>query len=437
MVPSARWENWSRTDLARPVRVVSPADTDEVVAVVKAAADARLRVKAVGAGHSAGGVAVADGVLLRTERLRGLVAADPATGLVSVRAGTRLAALNRELAGRGLALSNMGDADVFTLAGAISTGTHGTGARLRGLSSAVQALELVLSDGSVVTCSDEERPDLFAAARLGLGALGVIIAVTIRCEPAFLLRAVEAPMPLDAVLADLDRLAGDNDHFEFFWFPYAEQALTKRHNRVPAGTPPRPLSRFRRWLDDEFLSNDVYEVVNRLATRVPRAVPAMNRLSSRLLSPCEYVDGSYRVLVDSPRRVMFREMEYAVPRAAVVAAITEIRRWADRSREPLPFPVQVRFAAGDDVWLSTAHQRDSAYVAVHQYHRLPHERFFAAAERILVAVGGRPHWGKLHGLGADRLRELYPRFGDFLAVRDQVDPQRVFGNAYLERVLGP
>jgi L-gulono-1,4-lactone dehydrogenase len=433
---SAVWQNWARTDAARPARVQPPRDTAEVAAAVKAAVADGLRVKAVGAGHSAGGLAVTDGVLIETHQLTGISAVDPETGLVTVRAGTKLAEFNRLLAGYGLALSNMGDADVPTLAGAISTGTHGTGARLHSLSSAVRALELVLPDGSVVTCSEAQQPDLLAAGRLGLGALGVITSVTIQCEPAFLLGAVEAPMPLDAVLAGIQELA-DDDHFEFFWFPYTTLALTKRHNRVPPGTPRRPLGRFRRWVDDEFLSNNVYEVINRLATRVPSVVPRVNRISSRLLSPLEYVDASYRVLIDSPRRVVFREMEYGLPRAAIVDAITEIRRWTDRSREPLPFPVQVRFAAADDVWLSPAYHRQTAYIAVHQYHRLPHERFFAAVEKILLAAGGRPHWGKLHDVDADRLAALYPRFSDFRAVRDKVDPQRTFGNAYLQRVLGP
>jgi L-gulono-1,4-lactone dehydrogenase len=435
--PTATWQNWSRTDRAQPVRTVTPGDAGDVVDAVKAAAGDGLRVKAVGAGHSAGGVAVADGgVLLRMDRLAGITAVDVGTGEVTVGAGTTLNRLNLLLAEHGLAMSNLGDVDVQTVSGAISTGTHGTGARLRGLPAMVQALELVLADGSVVTCSPEHRADLFAAARLGLGAVGVITGVTLRCAPAFALHAVEAPMRLEAVLADLDALADANDHFEFWWFPYASRVLTKRNNRVPAGTPLRPVGRFRGWLDDEFVNNDLYEVMNRVATRFPRIVPRMNRLSARLLATREYVDASYRVF-SSPRRVVFREMEYALPRAAAVAALEEIRRWTDRSGEPLPFPVEVRFAAADDVWLSTAYERNVAYVAVHQYHRLPFQRFFDAAEQILVGAGGRPHWGKLHGLGADTLRGRYPRFGDFLAVRDEVDPQRVFGNAHLERVLGP
>ncbi len=427
------WENWAGTETARPARVAVPASVEQLQELVASAGG--LRVRMVGSGHSFTGVAVTDGLMLRPDRLTGIVSADLARCRATVLAGTTLHALGPALARLGLAMPNLGDIDAQTLGGALSTGTHGTGGRLGGLASQVAGLTLVLPDGSLVTASRDQHPDLFDAARVGLGAFGVLATVTLQCVPAFALHAVEEPRALDDVLAELDALVEANDHVEFYWFPHTRRVLQKRHNRLPPGEPVRPLSRVRALVDDELLANTVFERVNRLTTRAPRAIPALNALSARALTAREFSDASYRVLT-SPRRVVFREMEYALPRAALPAVLAEVQAWLARSGERVGFPVEVRVAAADDAWLSTAYGRDSAYLAVHQYHRRPHARWFAAVEAVCLAAGGRPHWGKLHALSAGDLRARYPRFDDALRVRAEVDPEGVFGNAYLARVLG-
>jgi L-gulonolactone oxidase len=299
----------------------------------------------------------------------------------------------------------------------------------------VVGLELVRADGSVLRCSADERPDLFAAARVGLGALGVISSVTLACESAFALSARETPMRLDDVLATLDELVNANEHVDLYWFPYTDRMLVKANNRVEPGSPLRPLGTVRRWFDDELMNNGVYEVANRLMSRIPRLAPTVNAIAAKAWSGREYVDRSYAVFT-APRRVVFREMEYAVPREAFPAALDEVRQWIERSDERIAFPLELRFSAPDDAWLSPAYERESGYIAVHQYHRMPHEPYFRAVEEIMRAVGGRPHWGKLHWRTASELRELYPRFDDFLRVRAECDPDGSFGNPYLERVLG-
>ncbi|HLI39795.1 MAG TPA: D-arabinono-1,4-lactone oxidase [Streptosporangiaceae bacterium] len=430
------WRNWARTETARPARVEHPASGEEVAEAVQRAVRDGLRVKAAGAGHSFTGIAGTDGVLLRLDRMERLVRADRDRGLVTVQAGMPLHRLGPLLDAHGLAMENLGDIDRQTISGAISTGTHGTGARLGGLATQVHELELVLADGSLVRCSAGERPGLFAAARVGLGALGVITTVTLRCVPAFTLRATERPMPLGEVLDRAGELADAADHFEFYWFPYSSSVLTKRNDRLPPGTQRQPLPRWRYWWDDELISNGVLELACRAGTRVPVIVPHVNRLAARLLGSRTYSDASYRVFT-SPRRVVFRESEWAVPRAAVADAVREIRRWTERSDQRIAFPIEVRWAAADDIWLSAAYGRDTAYVAVHQYHRLPHEPYLRAVQAIMSAIGGRPHWGKLHWLDAAALRPRYPRFADFVALRDKADPAGVFTNPYLDRVLGP
>jgi L-gulonolactone oxidase len=426
--------NWAAT-VSSDVTVATPSSVAEVAAVVAAATERGQRVKPIGAGHSFTAIGATDGVQLRLDRLAGVVRADRGTGLVTVLAGTRLHALNETLWQLGLSMTNLGDIDVQTVSGAISTGTHGTGAKLGGLATQVHALDLVVADGSALHCSADENPDVFAAARVGLGALGVIVAVTLRCEPAFALAAAEAPATLDEVLEDLDENVIGNDHFEFFWFPHTRRVLTKRNNRVLPGTELRPLGRFRHWLDDEFLSNRVFEAVNRLTTRRPGLIPRASGVATRLLGARDYIDRSYRVFA-SVRTVRFREMEYALERTAVPELLRGIEAYLERTGELVGFPVEVRFAAADDIWLSTAHERDTGYVAVHQYHRRAHEPYFRAVEAIAKDLGGRPHWGKLHYRDAASLRGAYARFDDFLAVRDKLDPRRTFGNDYLTRVLG-
>jgi L-gulonolactone oxidase len=327
-------------------------------------------------------------------------------------------------------MPNLGDIDVQTVAGAISTGTHGTGVRLGGLAAQVRAMQLVLADGTLY-----DVPDV-AATAVGLGALGVIATVTLQCDAAFALAAAEAPASLDEVLDDLDALVDLNDHFEFYWFPHTRRTLTKRNNRVLPQTELRPIGPIRQRIDDEFLSNTVFDTINRITTRRPALIPRANAIAARALSARDYIDRSYRVFA-SPRRVVFREMEYAVPRAAVPQVLAGIEAWLGRSGERIGFPVEVRFAAADDRWLSTAYRRESGYVAVHQYHRREHEAYFRAVEAIARDVGGRPHWGKLHYLDAAAFAQTYPRFGDFVALRDRLDPGRVFGNDHLTRILGP
>jgi L-gulono-1,4-lactone dehydrogenase len=435
MVSMTTWTNWAGTASAQLAGVESPATVADLQDALRSATARGLRVKPIGSGHSFSAIAQTDGIQLRLDHLTGIVAADRETGLVTVRAGTCLRDLNEALWQLGLAMTNLGDVDVQTISGAVSTGTHGTGARLGGLATQLRGLDLILADGSLLHCSAEENPDVFAAARVGLGALGVIATVTLQCEPAYALSAAEAPESLDAVLAELDANIDGNDHFEFYWFPHTRRVLTKRNNRMPSGTALRPLGKFRHYIDDEVLSNKVFEGVQRATTRWPAMIPRANAISSQMLSARDYIDRSYRVFA-SVRTVRFREMEYAVPRAAVGHVLHEIDAYLRRSGELIGFPVEVRFAAADDIWLSTANERDSAYIAVHQYHRRDHRRYFDAVEAIARSVDGRPHWGKMHNRAAEDLRPAYPHFDEFVALRDKLDPQRWFGNEYLTRVLG-
>jgi len=430
--PTTAWRNWAGTEAAVATEVVRPRDVEELSTAV---AGAKRTVRARGSGHSFTAVGAAHDRALDLSEWTGVVSSDEATGLVTVRSGTTLRALNVELDRLGRAMTNLGDIDAQTIAGAISTGTHGTGARFGGISTQVAALELVLADGSVVTCSPDERPELFAAGRVGLGAFGVISTVTLRTEQSYVLHAEERPEPLDDVLAAIDDNCADNDHFEFYWFPYGRNALTKRNNRLPAGTVPEPLSRARQFVEYQLMENVAFGAVCRVGRAVRPLVRPLNRLSSAVLSARAYSDVSHRVFVTN-RNVRFVESEYAIPRASLADVLGELRARVPKLAHPVMFPVEIRVAAADDIWLSTAYERDSAYIAIHQFVGMPYQEYFALFESVAGAVGGRPHWGKMHTLGASDLRERYPRFDEFTALRATVDPQGKFLNPYLSRVLG-
>jgi L-gulono-1,4-lactone dehydrogenase len=418
------WSNWSRGQSCAPAEHVRPGSRAELAAAVTRG----RAVRVAGAGHSFSGGVPTDGTLLSLERLDRVLDVDRESGLVRAEAGVGLHRLVSELHGHGLALPNLGDIDAQSLAGALLTGTHGTGARLGNLASGVEAMELVLADGSerTLTGGDELR-----AARVGLGALGVVAALTLRCVPSFRLQAVDRPLPLEEVLQSLDEHVDGNDHFELFTFPHSPLALTRTNNRTDAPASPRRPR--REWLQDVAMDNHAFWLLNRAARAVPRAIPRINRLAGRSASKRERVAESFEVFA-SPRLVRFEEMEYALPRARAADAVRAAREIL--SRHPVSFPIELRFSAGDDALLSPAHARESAYVAVHVFEGMEFEAPFREVEAVMRAWDGRPHWGKRSFLAADELALRYPRWDAFARIRAELDPGGRFVNNWIARTLG-
>ena len=428
----ATWRNWAGNQKASPLSIDAPRSVAELAALVASASEQGQKVKAVGSGHSFTSAAATNGRMIRLENLSGILHVDRATCRVTVGAGTRLSELNTLLDAEGLALANLGDIAYQTVAGAISTSTHGTGKALTGLAGQVVAMKLVNGHGEIIECSQSVNPHIFDVARVSVGALGVITEYTLQAVPSFRLRALEQPMRLDDVLENAHDLAGTNDHFEFFWIPHTKWALTKRNNRTEDEL--RPLPRVKGWIEKTFMENYAFGAVCRIGRARPSLIP---RLATALPSSGsrEYVDQSFKIFA-SPRIVRFYEMEHALPVEALVPALKEIRSMVDRKGYLLNFPVEVRFTKGDDVPLSTAYGRDSAYIAVHVYKGMECEPFFRDVEDILRAYDARPHWGKMHYREADELSKLYPRWDEFITLRNQLDPQRTFSNAYSDTVFG-
>jgi L-gulonolactone oxidase len=419
------WVNWSGSQRAHPAAIERPRSRAELAQTV---VDGTGPVRVAGAGHSFSAGAVTSGTLLSLDALARVLDADAASGLVRVEAGIRLRALSRELHARGLAMPNLGDIDAQSLAGALSTGTHGTGTRLPNLSGQVESVELVLADGSERTL---DEGDLLRAARVSLGALGVIAAVTLRCVPAFRLHNTDRPEPLEDVLSSLQQRADGHDHFEFWTFPHADVALTRTHDRTEA--PPKTPGRTRAYVGDVLMDNHAFRAVNEVARRFPRTIPRLNRFASAVASQRERIDWSHAIFA-SERLVRFEEMEYSVPREQAVPAVRAAR--AALERHAVSFPVELRFTAGDDALLSPAHGRDSAFVAVHVFRGMAYEPAFREVEAALLELGGRPHWGKRSFLSAAELAPRYPRWEAFQAAREELDPGGRFANAWVRDVLG-
>ncbi|WP_165922396.1 D-arabinono-1,4-lactone oxidase [Pseudonocardia endophytica] len=429
----ARWRNWTGDQMCRPAEYAEPSDVDGVVDVVRRAESTGRVVRVAGSGHSFSDVVATDGVLVHLGRLRGIRSLER-TGrgaVVTVGAGTRLHELNRELDGLGLAMPNLGDIDRQTVAGAVATATHGTGARHGNLATRVVALEMVTADGTVTTI-DRGDPETLAAARVPLGALGVVTAVALDVVPAFRLWARDRPMPLAEVLSGIDELADRHDHFEFHLFPHTATALTRTNDVT--GVPARPQGRASRWVDETLLRNRGLGAVCRLGRTAPTAIPLLNRLAATALRPAERVDVAHRVFC-SRRTVRFTETEWAMPRSAAADAVRAIHLAG--GRYDVTLPIEVRFGAADtDAFLSPSWDRDTVFVAAHVYRGMPWEPYFRAVQDIARSFDGRPHWGKRHLMRADALAPLYPAWERFAAVRERLDPQRRFTNPHVTRVLG-
>ena len=374
--------------------------------------------------------------MLRIEALNRVLDADRESGLVKVEAGITLRDLSAALWERGLAMENLGDIDRQTLAGAISTATHGTGAEFRNLSAQVEALELVLADGSVLEVSERTDRDAYRAARVGLGALGVIYSVTLRAVPAFTLHRVDAPRPLEETLASLDELAARNEHFEFFVFPYTDTALTIERNRTDG--PPTP-SRPRQRLPERDPARELRHG-RAVASRapLPSAIPRLVGFAARQFSHTEKTDRSYRVFA-SERRVRFTEMEYAIPRRARAGGgAPGARAWCASAGSRSAF--RSSFASWPPTTRSSARPtsaRPPTSPSTSTRGRPGSPTSAPSSEIMDSEYDGRPHWGKRHFQTAETLAKLYPRWRDFQRVRARLDPEGRFRNAYTDRVLGP
>ncbi len=425
------WQNWSGSVQGSPREIAKPGSVDELARAVGAYGREGRRVRVVGAGHSFTPLVQADDVLLSLDQLQGIEAFDTGQQTVTVLGGTRLKRLGEELLARGVAQENLGDIDVQSIAGAISTGTHGTGIRFGTLSTQVEGLTLVTSTGELLECSLEHDPEIFKAAQVSVGTLGVIAKVRLRVVPAKRLRFQSRREKLADCITNLERYKQENSHFEFFWLPYTEWVQAKFLNETDA-----PATGSNLWgkFNKLVLENGVYWLLSECCRLFPRLCKPISKFSATAIASVEEVDYSHR-LYATPRLVRFQEMEYNIPAEHFQAVIAEIQECIARHQFAVHFPVECRFVHADDIWLSPAYQRESAYVAVHMYRGMPYQDYFHHIEEIFKRYQGRPHWGKMHTQTAKSLAALYPRWHDFRRVRASLDPQGIFLNDYLRQLF--
>jgi FAD-linked oxidoreductase len=427
-----RWRNWSGSVACRPREVAAPRSVDELARLVAGYVRDGRRIRVAGSGHSFTPLVQTDDVLLSMAGLQGITSVDEANSTVTVLGGTPLKRLGADLLARGLAQENLGDIDVQTITGALSTGTHGTGLGFGTLATQIAGLTLVTAAGDLLELSLERDPDIFKAAQVSLGALGVVAAVTLQVVPAKRLRYHTRREQLESCLANYERYNRENTHFEFFWFPYTHWAQAKLTNE----TEDKPTSsNLGSELNRIVLENGVFWLFSEISRLVPPLSSTMCKLSALGIASTTAVDYSHRIYA-TPRAVRFQEMEYNLPIGRFAEVMGEIERVINKRRFHVNFPVECRFVRGDDIWLSPAYGRDSAYIAVHMFKGMPYREYFKAIEEIFRSYDGRPHWGKLHTLDADALAARYPRWDDFRRVRAALDSQGVFLNDYLRGLLG-
>ncbi len=432
------WSNWSGGVKAQPDQMAAPRDEAELVALMKGAAGP---VRPAGSGHSFTPVCATDGTLVSLDHLAGIVDHDPAAMTATIRAGTKIHTMGQPLYDRGLSLINQGDIDRQTLAGAVSTGTHGTGRGLGSLSSSVIGLRLVTAGGDVIDCNRHQYPEIFDAARVSLGALGILSEITLQCRPAYKLKEKLWVVDADEGLERLDEYFATYRHFEFWWYAYADKLICKALQETDEVIP-EPTGATGAQAHSDALSREeelgawFLEMLRWLPFLAPWANRHFTKLTAQALdaepeTPARWSHEAF----PSQRNLRFNEMEYSVPAADGANCLREVVAAIRKAGVVVGMPLEFRLVGADDIWLSPFEGGDRVSISVHRYYRQSPKPLFDVAESVFSRFGARPHWGKLHGLTAKELRPLYPRWDAFQRVRRTLDPKGVLLNDHLRTVF--
>jgi len=431
------WSNWSGWVKSWPAALLDPTSEEELAAAVR---DGIAPIRAAGSGHSFTPLVESQGTIISLRNMSGIIDHDDKAQTARIKAGTIIRDLGPLLLDRGMGLVNQGDIDSQTLAGAVGTGTHGTGGDLGSLSTSIESFRLVAASGEIIHASREKNTDIFNAGRVSMGSLGIMSEITMKLCKAYTLEETGGRMPIDEALARVNELRDAHRHFEFFWFPYSPDVIVKFLNETEAEANPRE------WSTDDDRGETRDEKIFRFACELSRYLPflrgqlqnLLTAASGRYLLPAEAA-GKARWSYDafpSERHNRFNEMEYAVPAEKGPECLREVGAYMRRCRINFMFPLEYRYVAADDIWLSPFYERDSVTISVHQYYRQPYQELFEGAENIFRRYQGRPHWGKLHTARAAELKNLYPRWDDFLKLRSDLDPNGKFLNPYLRDIFG-
>lgn len=426
-------KNWAENVQWNPSEVKYPSSEIEIQQVVLEALNAKKKIRIIGTGHSFTALCTTNEVLVSLDNYQGITSVNKEKNIATVKGGTKLRLLGELLFSEGLAMENLGDIDVQSIAGTISTGTHGTGVNFGTISTQVIALKFINGKGEIISCSKTENESLLKAAQVSLGCLGIITEISIQCVPAYKLKLQNKKEKLNDVLATLPQRNLENRNFEFYWIPYTDTAWTKTSNIVKNSEPDK-VNFFNYWTE-YVLENYVFKVFCELARVFPSQNKTVANITAASINNVKKVYHSHKVYA-TQRMVKFTEMEYNVPAEAYQEVFKDITKLVNSKKFNIHFPIESRWVKGDDVYMSPAYGRDSAYIACHVYKGKEYQQYFKALEEVFRAYDGRPHWGKMNTLTSVDIATMYPKYETFMEHRKEQDPNNIFVNIYIEKLLG-
>lgn len=430
-IKNKQWNNWSELIQCRANEYYEPRTIEEVQSIVQLHAKQHRKIRVVGAGHSFTPLVETTDTIISLDKLQGIVHVDNKEHIASVYGGTRLKHLGPLLFEKGYAMENLGDINEQSIAGAVSTGTHGTGHTLGTISTQVVRVTIVLSNGEILEISRDKNSEYFEAMRTSLGLLGIIVTVDLKVLPTYQLTAHSYKTPIETCLNELEALKEANRHFEFYYFPFTKTAQVKTANITYNETAKRYEPSY---IKDVLIENNLFKVMSETSRVFPRSAKTISKLAALGVPTGEKVGDSYQVFA-TPRLVRFHEMEYSVPASKMKDVIEEIQAVMSREKHRVHFPIECRYVKEDSIWLSPAFERDSAFIAVHMYKGMEYEKYFAAMEAIFIRHEGRAHWGKMHTMNRAYIDKMYPKINAFLDVRNELDELNMFVNPYLDKLL--
>ncbi|MEN8409793.1 D-arabinono-1,4-lactone oxidase [Acinetobacter bereziniae] len=417
-----KWNNWSGFQHSQPEHILKPSSIDELKNIVQN----HHKIRVVGAGHSFTPLVCTDATLLSLDHFSGVENVNTALTQANIWSGTRLFNLDQYLEPIQQSLMQQGDIDQQSLAGAVSTGTHGTGLNLHCISAYVEAFELLTASGDILTCSRQDNPNIFEAGRVSLGSLGILTKITMQNKPRYKLKEHVRLCSVKEFFENIDLWKTQHRHIECFAFSHADQLILKTLDITDEDIQPRKLS----WPSEDALLT----ICCSLTKSFPALNPKLQKLLGVFIKPTTFVDWSSQIF-PTPRETKFNEMEYQIPVESGMECLEAVLTALKNAKAQTFFPVEFRFVKGDDIWLSPFYQQDSISISVHQYHKQAPNQLFDEIEPIFQHYRGRPHWGKMHNMGASQLQALYSKWDDFMQLRAQLDPTQKFLNPYLEKLF--
>lgn len=425
-VESQTWKNWAHTSISKPEKIMYPSSIEEVRSIVKDAALHNKKIRVVGAGHSFTKIVQTNDWLLSLDLLSGIKELNEVEGTATIFAGTRLYDIGEALGKKGYSQENLGDVNVQSIAGALSTGTHGTGLAFGNVSTQVIALTLVTASGNLLTLSDQDHPEYFKASLVSLGMLGIIVEVKVKIIKSPVYEYVSDKVSYYHLEKHLEALIHSNRHFEFYVFPYSDSVQIKTMNVTHKSPQSLKIHHYKNLI----LENYLFYLISEICRIFPKTSSFFSKLSAKAVGKANITAHSYNLFA-SPRLVCFREVEYSIPIEHMKVVLREIRKQIEDKRYNVHFPIECRTVKADDIWLSPSYKRDSFYIAFHMYKGMPYEEYFNDMEQIMKKYEGRPHWGKMHKRTNRDLQKLYPKFTEFQKIRNELDPNGIFLNDYL------